>query len=212
LKSDDVSKHAPNKTDKLFVGLLVWLLLPPCAAAETQEYDVNAVLRFNLVCAHCHEGECSGRLSFSGGPDAAYDHIRRFVGDVGPKMALQLYAILEYMKQNCAFPPLPPASSPFLDEAILDAYRDAGSGNYFVPLGPVDTGNYAVSVELAQSLPVRLEIITRDFEPLVDECLQAGKVSKPIDVEEPTTLFLRIRALDGLLLRSVRLKRQPRPR
>jgi hypothetical protein len=202
-----VSEHASNKTDKLFVGLLAWLLLPPFAAAETQEYDVNAVLRFNLVCAHCHEGECSGRLGFSGGPDAAYDHVRRFAGDVGPKMASRLHAILKYMKLHCAYAPLPPASSALSGEAKLAVYRDAGSGNYFVPLGPVSTGKYAISVEFVRSSPVRLEIITQDFEPLVDECLEAGKVSKPIDVKEPTTLFLRIRASDGLLLRSVRLER-----
>jgi hypothetical protein len=69
--------------------------------------DFESVIRFNTTCAQCHEGQCSGRLSFSLGAEAAFDHIRRYAGDVDDTTVQTLYDALSRMKTTCSFAPLP---------------------------------------------------------------------------------------------------------
>jgi len=87
--------------------LVLWMLHPLAVWAEPPTPSTLPVLRFNTVCANCHEGECSGRLSFLLGPEATFSHIRRFAGDADDILVRELQALLEHMKQECAYAPLP---------------------------------------------------------------------------------------------------------
>jgi len=115
--------------------------------ADTPMFDTLTLLRFNTVCAHCHEGECSGRLSFSSGPEAAFSHVRRYAGVVDDSLARQLYGVLERMKRDCTYAPMvvPDLDRP-LGREILDDYRDTASGNYFVPLGRLEPTGYRLNL------------------------------------------------------------------
>ena len=83
--------------------LLVLFWLPPAQAADI---PLATVVRFNTLCATCHEGECSGRLSFDLGIQASENHIRRHAGDVDQNVWRDLDHLLAHTKQVCAFYPM----------------------------------------------------------------------------------------------------------
>lgn len=67
---------------------IAWLLLALSLSASGAEIRQGTVVRFSTVCFNCHEGECSGRLSFDSGARAAQDHIRRDLGAASPSSAV----------------------------------------------------------------------------------------------------------------------------
>jgi hypothetical protein len=58
----------------------------------------RSAVSFNILCAKCHEGQCSGRLSFSDGTSVTRSHIQRYAGSTDEKIVSQLYAILSYIR------------------------------------------------------------------------------------------------------------------
>ncbi|MCU0834058.1 MAG: hypothetical protein MUC77_06425 [Chromatiaceae bacterium] len=191
------------------LAVLIAALAPlGLARGEAPAFAPGSVVRFNLDCAHCHEGQCSGRLSFALGVEATYGHIRRYAPDALDREAMELHQILGYMKENCAYAPLPGAAPVPLDDAALAAYRDPESGNLFVPLGRVDQGRYRLALALAQPAALHIELIDENFEHLLDRCVETDSVAEPIEVETAGALFLRLRGSEGLAVRSLRLDRQ----
>lgn len=191
------------------LGLTAALALLPVVSAG-QAFDPAAVLRFNTICARCHEGECSGRLSFSSGPEATFEHIRRYTGAIEPAIAHQLYAILAYMKRECAYVPLLPLAAPSrATRETLDGYREPSGGSYFIPLGVLAVGKHRLLLHLAQPATLRAEVLSEHFEPLVDELATTRGASLALEfrVEEPARCYLRLRGarlprLEGLRLHS----------
>ena len=56
---------------------LMAALAPLClSTAAAAGIPLAAVVRFNTACARCHEGECSGRLSFDHGQESSGNPIR----------------------------------------------------------------------------------------------------------------------------------------
>jgi len=175
------------------------------AHGEAPAFAPESVVRFNLDCAHCHEGQCSGRLSLALGEEATFGHIRRYVPDLADREAMELARILAYMKRHCAYAPLPRAPALPLDETALAAYRDAKGGNLFLSLGRLDSGRYRLSLELAAPAAFRIELIDEHFEHLLDRCVETDSVAEPIEVEATGTVFLRLRGPKGVALRSLGL-------
>jgi hypothetical protein len=184
------------------------LFIPLVASATPPDFDRETTLRFNTVCSHCHEGQCSGRLSFSLGPEATFTHIRRYAGDVDDDFAQQLGDLLGLMKRECAFPPLAELDvhKPVQRE-VLDSYRDSASGNYFIPLGSLELGKYRLSLCFDTSVPLRVEVLNEWFDFLVDHCsgCGCGDFSEVLEVDEPGKHYLRLRSQDPLLLQEVKL-------
>lgn len=85
----------------------LWLILSSPLLAPADNISRSAVVKFNTACARCHEGECSGRLSFSSGSSATLGHVRRYLPESTPADADELYAILKHVKVDCAHYPLP---------------------------------------------------------------------------------------------------------
>ena len=192
-----------------FVALLMFG--PLAVWADPPAFDTLPVLRFNTVCAHCHEGQCSGRLSFSLGPEATFTHIRRFAGDVDGALVRQLQALLEHMKRECAYAPLPaPDMHGPLQREILDAYRDPATGNYFMPLGKLEPGSYRLTLRLEAPVSLRIEVLNRWFEFLVDECSDCNRTVFPVmlEVDEASKHYLRLRSPTALRLEELRLSRE----
>lgn len=110
---------------------------------------MESTVLFNTNCARCHEGECSGRLSFHLPPEAADQHVRRHGGDLPAKQVRELSELLRYMKEDCAFYPLPFALA--LDGAwgteTLRRLRSASGETYFLPLGTLSPGGHRVLLQ-----------------------------------------------------------------
>jgi hypothetical protein len=146
--------------------LLALLTAPPSVGDEGRA-SVESTVLFNTDCARCHEGECSGRLSFHLPPEAADQHIRRHGGELPAKQVRELYELLRYMKEDCAFYPLPFAL--VLDGAwgteTLGRLRSASGETYFLPLGTLSPGEQRVLLQ-GQGPTARpcIELIGGDFE------------------------------------------------
>ncbi len=85
----------------LALTLMLWNL-----HVAAQEIPRPAVVRFNTVCANCHEGECSGRLSFQSGADAARGHMERYLGKITSAEGAALFSLLRYTKEHCSHYPV----------------------------------------------------------------------------------------------------------
>ncbi len=189
-----------------FLALLMFG--PLAVTAEPPAFDTVSNLRFNTVCAYCHEGQCSGRLSFSLGPEAAFNHIRRYAGDVDEALTRQLHTLLVHMKQEYAYAPLPAQDmrGP-LQRDILDAYRDSATGNYFMPLGQLEPGRYRLDLRFEAPASLRVEVLNGRFEFLVDACTDRSQAILPVTVavDETADHFLRLRSPTELDLEELRL-------
>ena len=192
-------------------SLLLLTLCPLLICAGPPASDKLTVLRFNTVCANCHEGECSGRLSFSLGPEATFNHIRRFAGDADTILVRGLQALLEQMKRECAYAPLPvPDMHGTLQREVLDTYRDPMTGNYFMPLGNLEPGSYQLTLKLESPVSLRVEILNRWFEFLVDECSICRHNEFPVtlEVEEASNHYLRLRSPNALRVEELSFRHE----
>lgn len=183
------------------VLMLPWLWLPAHAAELAQ------VIRFNTACAYCHEGECSGRMSFALGADAAFAHIRRYAGFVDDIEAQQLVEALAHMKENCAYLPLDALASGVGDPAVLVQYRNPNSGDYFLPLGVLETGAYRLQLEFAERTAPLIEVINEHFDPVETCPTRESQTLHDLDftIAEPAAHFVRLRLAEAVPLVGLRL-------
>lgn len=167
----------------------------------------GTIIRFNTTCAKCHEGECSGRLSFALGTEAAFDHIRRYAGDVDDITAKVLFDALARMKKSCAFAPLPPLS---LIEPVstseLDHYRNPRTGAYFIPIGTLQPGEYGLNLRLRSPASFRIEIINEYFELVEETCLGPSVQQQVVGfkVDEAALHYVRLISTIPLRLESMK--------
>ena len=85
--------------------LLATVIISPSFVFATDTIQIESVIIFNTSCARCHEGQCSGRLTFHFPKRAAYQHISRFGGELSIETIGQLFELLRYMKEECSFYP-----------------------------------------------------------------------------------------------------------
>ena len=171
-----------------------------------------ATLRFGTACAKCHEGECSGRLSFARRPEAAYDHIRQYAGPTDDELAQQLYDALEQMKADCSYGALPaPDLSQPLNADDLAPYLDAWSGAYFLPLSTLAPGSYKLTIDFTGGGRVRVEVIDGDFDPFIDQCItvEIRRLEVDITLTANQPHYLRLQPRGPVTVDQLRLTRQP---
>ena len=188
---------------------LLLLLLPLLWAFPAQATDIPlaTVVRFNTLCATCHEGECSGRLSFDSGIRATENHIRRHVGDVPQYVLRDLARLLVYTKQACSYYPMAieiPKDGRW-DSGTLALLHNAKENAWFVPLGHLPAGRYRATLRqngpiegVAQIMSDRFDIA--DF-PL--HCPEDGQIAFVFAVDRGGLHYMRFRstkdrALSGL--------------
>lgn len=153
------------------LGLVLLALVMPASWAA--EIPPATVVRFNTVCANCHEGECSGRLSFQSGAAAATNHIRRYLAAPSEREMLDLFALLKYTKEQCSHYPLKPAV-PANGRWVADdlAYwRNHSEGGYFIPLGNLKAGKYSLRLTFAAAPQGRARVSDARFEVAAEEPL-----------------------------------------
>lgn len=159
------------------IALLAMLLGMPAWAAEIPP---ATVVRFNTVCANCHEGECSGRLTFQSGMPAARNHLHRYLGTLSEREAEDLFALLKYTKEKCRqYPVKPevPANGRWRAKE-LETWRNPVEGGYFVPLGRLKSGEHRISLIFAGEPQGKVRLTDEHFEIAVEEHLCRG--SQPV--------------------------------
>jgi hypothetical protein len=183
---------------------------PLLAAAEGP--PLGALVLFNTQCARCHEGECSGRLSFQLGEDAADGHIRRYAGAIPLETVRHLGDLLRHMKEGCAFYPMPLSLDLATDRTwgrdTLDGLRTLDGTAYFLPLGRLGVGRHDLWIEgLDPGQKPCIELVDADFDPIRHEQMtgDSGRQGLRIRVEAPAEVFLRIRAQGPIALTRVDL-------
>lgn len=195
-----------ERAARLLVALS--LLLAAAAGRTADNIPAASVVRFNTVCANCHEGECSGRLSFSTGATAARGHMQRYLGALSDGEAEKLFAVLRHTKEECSHYPL---ASPFqptraLKASELSAWQNPYEGGYFIPLGSLLAIEYRLRINLSVAGNGQLKITDSRFEPVIDEPLCPGNKSLEFRFQGSATQhFLTIKApvmLDSITLEA----------
>lgn len=181
-----------------FKPLRLWLAVAwlPVMAQAAPPSPHAATLTFNTVCAGCHEGECSGRLSFRSGAESAAGHIRRYAGALTDDEVVALFGQLRRMKEECAFAPLDipvPQDRVWQGEALQALFSQAGQG-YFIPLGTLQAGAYRIELEFGRHADVRLEVLDSHFQFLLErnECAADGKMAAAFTLNGGAQGYARI--------------------
>ncbi len=164
----DERKFKPGK-----MALLALFLAMPAWAAEIPP---ATVVRFNTVCANCHEGECSGRLSFQSGVAAAANHLRRFLGALTEREIADLFALLKYTKEQCRQYPVTAAvpTDGRWGAGELEIWRNPLEGGYFIPLGALKSGEQRINLRFAGTPQGQVRVTDALFEIALEEHLCRG--------------------------------------
>ena len=155
------------KKRQLLPFLLAACALNVCAEA----IPLASVVRFNTVCSTCHEGECSGRMSFHTGSDAARNHMQRYLGSIDETEAKHLFAMLRHTKEHCTHYPLAGALTVghTLSAEQLVQWHNPQQGGYFIPLGQLNKGGHRLQMTFAKAATVKAKVTDRQFEPLAED-------------------------------------------
>lgn len=195
----------------------------PCAAllaagllasqpAVGGEVSVQPGVVFGSTCARCHEGECSGRLTFDLGAEGAAGHVRRHAGPLSDVAVQELFTLLERMKKECAYPPLkaPVPQDGGWSPQLLARLCIPSRRSYFVPLGKLEPGRYALELRFDGAPHVHVEVVTRRFDILLDEPLavERGKATAAFQVSASDDAYLRLRAQEPISARRLKLERR----
>lgn len=185
---------------------LAALLLAAAAAHAQPAASLAAIVQFHTVCNNCHEGECSGRLSFDSGPAAARAHIERHLGTTRDVEVGALFAMLRHVKETCShYPAVPirPATGAWEAEELAP-WRNALAGAYFIPLGSLAAGRRQLRLEFDAPAEGSARIDDGRMETVGDECLcrEAAK-SVAFDAATGTSYFLHLKSGTATLRRIV---------
>lgn len=176
---------------------------------------LGTVITFDTVCANCHEGECSRRLSFTSGHEAAIGHIQRYAGPQTDESIKGLFDLLKYMKENCAYYPLPAAipQDRIWQSKALEAWFSAVGTSYFIPLGMLAPGRYAAVMEFDREAQARLQVVDEQFNFLTEttEIAHGGMLTVEFSGLAQGECYLRVypAALTKLKRLSVRMLSSP---
>ncbi len=190
--------------------LLVSTLLLPSYAMTSDKISIESTVIFNTTCARCHEGQCSGRMSFHLPEEAANQHIRRHGGELSQERIQQLYRLLRYMKEECSFYPIQHAlvNDKRWDHDMLNKFQSPSKQAYFLPLGLLESGLYQLLFDELENTKFCVEIINNEFDFIDKDSLygDSGRKLLKFHVEERSEYFLRITARETIILKSLGLK------
>ncbi len=185
------------------------ITLPPSVLA-TDSIQIESTIIFNTSCAQCHEGECSGRMTFHLPKSAADEHIRRHGGELSKKTIRELFELLRYMKEECSFYPLSVALSQdrIWGSDKLTKLRSPSNNAYFVPLGYLEPGLYQLLFEgFDDNANYCIEIINGEFEYLVEKTVnkESEILSLHFQAGERSNYYLRIKSKKPISLKRIEI-------
>lgn len=190
--------------------LLIVIIMLPLSVFAVEKIQIQSATIFNTSCARCHEGECSGRMSFHLPKEAADQHIRRHGGELLQITVHELFELLRYMKEECSFYPfdLELVNDKKWYYDTLEKLKSPERQAYFMHLGLLEPGSYQlVFAEENHHYDFCVEVITEEFDFIdcehEDETHRQKKVV--FQVDERLEYFLRIRSQKPIKLKQVEL-------
>ncbi len=176
------------------------------SAPKVENISIKTSVIFNTLCAKCHEGECSGRLSFDTGSKAASSHIKRYAGNtnITKDETKEFFSLLNYMKTECAL--WMPSDGKWKPENILRFALPSSKG-YFIPLGVLKEGKYHIEIKLKDDIHFRVEVLSDHFEHFLDisVCPDGKKHMLQFTTEKSVNTFLRIQSRKSLQIIDLNL-------
>ena len=191
-----------------FITALFYFILATSlhSTDEVSDISVKSAVTFNTLCAKCHEGQCSGRLSFDTGSKAASNHIKRYSDDVNiSNLEIKEYfTLLNYMKKECLL--FMPNEIKF-NKDNLTLFATTSYKRYFIPLGVLKKGNYSLELEVKEALHFKLEVISSQFDSYLNGsfCPEFKGKKFYFSIEENINYFLRIQSRKSLHLKSLKI-------
>jgi len=192
----------------MLMAAISMLLLPLTASGDIQ---IESKVIFNTNCARCHEGECSGRLTFHLQNNAVDQHIIRHGGDeLSLATIRQLSEVLHYMKEKCSFYPMTVdvKLNGIYSKKRLDKLKSPAGNAYFVPLGSLEAGSYQLILEVTGvDSGYCMEIISATFSHIEKRIINNSKEKLIVqfNVDEQSEFYLRLRSQSPLNLNKLEL-------
>ncbi len=178
------------------------------SAQKVENSSIKTSVIFNTLCAKCHEGECSGRLSFDTGSKAANSHIKRYAGDtnISKSETEEFFSLLNYMKTECAL--WMPDNGKWKPENLSHFALPTSKG-YFIPLGVLKAGKYHLEIKLKDNIHFRVEVLSDHFEHYLDisACPDGKKETFQFTINKSVNTFLRIQSRIPFQIMDLNVKR-----
>ncbi len=179
-------------------------------AGEQVAISTKTSVIFNTLCAKCHEGECSGRLTFNTDANAAQNHIKRYVGDINISKSEveEFFALLNHMKKECT---LLMSDNVTYESKDITQFAIPSYTSYFIPLGFLQEGNYELLMTTKDESRFRVEVISENFDPFLDQSINFLKQDETLSftVDEAINSFVRIRSRNPLYITGFLVNKIP---
>ena len=190
---------------------LATLFSPMTLSAEEKPLNISTktAVIFNTLCAKCHEGECSGRLSFDTGSKAASSHIKRYAGDatISKVENKEFFTLLNHMKTKCAL--IMPDGDKWTQENLAHFALPSSKG-YFIPLGLLRSGKYLIVIKTEEKIHFKVEVISDHFDSYLGTtvCPDQKENNLGFTLDGTTNTFLRINSKKPLHITILEIKSQ----
>ena len=193
----------------VFVLMLFLFYTSLYSLEKLENISTKSAVIFNTLCSKCHEGECSGRLSFDTGSKAASSHIKRYSNskNISKDEIKEFFTLLNYMKKECLL--YMPEDKTYKTESLsffsIDSHK-----KYFIPLGFLKRGNYTLKVKSKEDIHFRVEIISNEFNSFLDDSFCPSVKGKLFDfsIDEDKKYYLRIQSKKPLHLNILKIKKK----
>ncbi len=178
------------------------------SASKVENSSIKTAVIFNTLCAKCHEGECSGRLSFDTGSKTASRHIKRYADDanISKGETEEFFNLLNYMKMECAL--WMPDNGKWELENLSHFALPSAKG-YFIPLGILKEGKYHIKIKIKEDIHFRIEVLSDHFEHYIDisSCPDRKNETFQFTIDKPVNTFLRMQSRESLKIIDLEIKR-----
>ncbi len=182
-----------------FLTLFFFSTFSLALAEEKVHISTKSAVIFNTLCAKCHEGECSGRLTFNTDSNAAQNHIKRYVGDINISKSEveEFFSLLNHMKKECT---LLMSENVTYKSQDLAQFAIPSYTSYFIPLGFLKKGDYELKMTTKEEVRFRIEVISDQFDPFLDQSMSASTQEQVLSfsVDEGINSFVRVRSREPL--------------
>ena len=181
---------------------------PLLSSEKAPNVSTKTAVIFNTLCAKCHEGECSGRLSFDTGGKAASSHIKRYAGDTSLSKGEteEFFSLLNHMKKECEL--WMPDNGEWKPESLSHFALPSAKG-YFIPLGLLKEGKYHVEIKIKDDIHFRVEVLSDHFDHFLDKstCPGGEKETLQFTIDKSVNTFLRIQSRKPLQIIGLKVCR-----
>ncbi len=193
------------KTLVIIMFLLIFTI-PIFADEELDKISLKSAVIFNTLCSKCHEGQCSGRLTFDTGSEAATNHIKRYCDDttISTCEVKEYFTLLNYMKKECLL--FMPSNIKYDGKNLL-SFATSSHQRYFIPLGVLKKGEYKLLISIKEDLHYRVEIISSQFDTYLDRTICPSIKTRELEfsIDEKINYYIRISSKKAIKFESLEI-------